>query len=1033
MRQRARRSPTSVARVHRALAIAALALAGVAAAPTSASSAVINFDDLSPPPPPPGSHGTPVNSQYSSQGVTFNNPEAFTYGSAFAHSDGVAVEACVAIEFCQAPIRADFTTPQNSVGVWAGFSFPLSAPETVRLNAFDASNTQIATTSATLPASSSRAPIQTHLTLNPPGKTISHIEVTTPDFNNGLAIDDVEFSTVGPPPPCNASGPPTVRITQPTGGIGVQNNAFTLAGNVDPHGGQITAASFVATSPTPHTASVFPVLIGPDGGPFGPISVNGLLSPGDNVVTVTATNCAGTGTSDSRHVNYSPIPAAARFQQFGMIEVNQTVQNTFGSVPLIAAGPSTIKRTIARVYLGVQGTPAITQVSGTLEATLPDGSRAPGPAQIPSLSTMTVNSSNTALNTRSSLAKSLNFELPKEWLAAGRIHLQLAHLYVEGQENHLPCDGCDNPFTGSTTPAKYRFFTVPPLRIWLVRVPYQQAPRDHRAIVPTQNDIDMLASWLRRAYPTAEVRDTQMFMPVQSDHPEVRDSDGNVISAGFKCTDINSRLRDWASSMQAQPANTRYYGVVSDNAGTMFMRGCGESIPGTYGSGPSGNPPDEGYNWDTDSSYADWYGGHELGHLYGRKHPGYCDGNSHDDDHYPYGGGLIGGSLVNGILADNQGVDVGDSSLGLSTQLLDWRTGATDVMTYCDNEWMSDYTYEGILANLCGHEQQNCPDHAELTAARSRRRETARRKSNRGGVRLVVNGSLAPKTGRVSLRPLLALRGPTLTERPRHSPYAIVERGSGNRVLARYPFAPKVATDLPPGEREASVHEIVPFNRATRRIVVEKRGRVLVSRTVSRHAPTVKLLAPRGGGRLGRHVRVRWRSHDADGGRLTYSLLYSPGGKSFVPVAADLHKTSYLVDTSRLPGGRRARFRVIATDGVLTGSATSKKPVSVAFKPPRVAIVSPGPGSTFTEGDRIQFAASVEDLQSTRFPPRDVVWRSSLQGVIGRGETISAALKPGDHAISVRATNRGGRSATATVTVHVAAIPPPFDASTAGP
>ena len=821
-------------RAVRVLVLLALATLLSAVAPAAASAAVIGFDDLTPAPPPPGGHGTTVNVQYQSRGVTFNNPEAFTYPSGFAHSGQVGVEPCVAVEFCMAPVRADFTTPQNTAGAWVGFTSPLSDPLTVRLSAFDASNTQIATTSATLPANSVPTPIQTHLTVNPPGKTIAHIEVTTDGstpgggFNNGLAVDDVEFSTPGPPPVCTASGPPIVHITQPTGDLGVQNNAFTLAGSVDPNGGQITAAHFVANSATPHTASVFPVLIGTDGGPFGPISVNGLLSSGNNDVTVTATNCAGTGTSELRKINYSPIPAGARFQQLGMIDVNQTVQNTFGSVPLIAAaGPATIKRTMARVYLGLQGTPAITQVSGTLQARLPDGSPAPGPAQISSLNTMTVTSSNTAQSARASLAKSLNFELPSQWLAAGRIHLQLAHLSVEGQENHLPCDGCDNPFTGGVAPAMYRFHAVPPVRIWLVRVPYMPSPAATQ-VVPSQTDINMLASWLRRAYPTAEVRDTQMFMPVQSDHPEVKDSNGNVTSAGFKCNDINSRLRDWASSMQAQPANTRYYGVVSDNGGSMFMRGCSE-VGGTYGSGPSGNPTNVGFNWDTDSSYADWYGGHEIGHLFGRRHPGYCNGNSHDDDHYPYAGGLIGGSLVNGILADNQGIDMGNSSLGLPMQVLDWRTGETDVMTYCDNEWMSDYTYEGILSSLCGHETQNCPDHAQLasasSSAASRRRALAHAKADKP--RLVVNGSLSLKSGRLSLRPLLAMRGPALTDRPRHSTYSIVERGTGKRVLARYPFEPKALSDPPAAGKVAAVHEVVPFDRASRRIVVEKGGKVI--------------------------------------------------------------------------------------------------------------------------------------------------------------------------------------------------------------
>jgi hypothetical protein len=1016
MRRRGFRSTVGRARFRRALLAASLALV---LSPSAASAAVITFDDLTPAPPPPGTHGTPVNVQYASQGVTFNDPEAFTYGSAFAHSDGVGVEACVAVEFCQAPIRADFTAPQDSVGVWVGYHASLSQSETVHLNAFDASNTQIGTDSATLPANSAVTPIQTHLTVAPASGKIAYVEITTGSgYNNFLAIDDLEFTTAGPPPTCHATGPPTIDITQPSGGLGVQNNAFTIAGIVAPNGDQITGASFVATSATTHAASVFPVLIGSNGGSFGPISVEGLLSPGSNDVTVTATNCAGTGTSVARSIDYSPIPPGTQFNQLGMIEVNQTVQNTFDSVPLIAAGPTSFKRTIARVYLGVQGTTSVSQVTGTLEATFPDGSRAPGPAQVPSLNAITVLSSNTPSNTRSSLASSLNFELPKEWLAAGRIHLQLAHLYVEGEENHLPCNGCDNPFTDSLTPASYRFYAVPPVRIWLVRVPYKATPTSTTSVAPTQNDIDMLVSWLKRTYPTAEVSDTQVWMPVQNDHPQVVDSTGKVTSAGFTCTDINGRLKDWASSMQAQAPNTRYYGVVSDNSGTMFMRGCSE-IGGTYGSGPAGvGSSFTNFKWDTDSSYADWYGGHEIGHLYGRRHPGYCNGNSHDDSNYPYGGGLIGGSSVNGILADTQGVDVGDSSLSLPMRILDWRSGATDIMTYCANEWMSDYTYEGILDNLCGHEHQNCPDHTALGAAASV--SAARRHDNRP--RLVVNGSLSLDTGRLRLRPLFELPGPALTSRPGHSPYSIVEEGARHQLLAAYPFAPKMVSDLPRGQREASVHEVVPFNRATTWIVVERSGHALARIHVSRRAPTVELLAPSGRRRLGRHVLLRWRSRS----RATYALLYSPDGRTFVPIAAGLHRTSYRVDTRHLPGGRLARFRVIAIAGVRTGIATSPKPLTLAFKRPLVSIASPRSGSRLTAGSLVQFTADVEDIQNQILPRRSIVWRSSLHGVIGRGPTIAVTLKPGKQKITVTATNRGGKRATAAITVYVAAVPRVF-------
>jgi hypothetical protein len=90
-------------------------------------------------------------------------------------------------------------------------------------------------------------------------------------------------------------------------------------------------------------------------------------------------------------------------------------------------------------------------------------------------------------------------------------------------------------------------------------------------------------------------------------------------------------------------------------------------------------------------------------------------------------------------------------------------------------------------------------------------------------------------------------------------------------------------------------------------------------------------------------------------------------------------------------------------------------------------------GHRSPQGDAIQSTADVEDPQNQRLPRRDIVWRSSLQGVLGSGATISAALQPGTQPISATVTNRGGKSSTATVDVHVAAIPPVFDAGAAGP
>ena len=207
--------------------------------------------------------------------------------------------------------------------------------------------------------------------------------------------------------------------------------------------------------------------------------------------------------------------------------------------------------------------------------------------------------------------------------------------------------------------------------------------------------------------------------------------------------------------------------------------------------------------------------------------------------------------------------------------------------------------------------------------------------------------------------------------------------------------------------------------------------RTLASVRVSAHAPRVRLLAPTRR-RLRERVTVRWRSTDADGGRRWHTVLYTHDGKRFTPVAAGLRRRSLKVDLRGLPGGPRARFLVIASDGVRTGSGRSARAFRVAVKRPRVLITAPRQGAKVAAGQPVSLVASVSDLQQVRLPAGRLVWRSSVQGELDRGLAITAALQPGNHVITLRATNRGRRSAAASVNVTVAAPPPRFEAN-AGP
>lgn len=1004
------------------LAAAALVAATAGARP---GDVVLTFDNLNTGGPGGAGALVRVNTQFASQGVTFNNPPAVDYAKGpfaipgFARSGSVALEPCVGVEFCTSPLAATFTTPQRRVKVWVGFNGSLAQPLGVQMRAFDAANAVVGTATATFPPSPSPTPIRTPLEVTTGADRITRLEVTLAGgFNNGLAVDDVEFTAAGPPPPCNATDVPLVRMDLPRSGLEVHNDEFILQGLVDGRGAPIESAT-IRSDPQQGPAregSLFPVLVRPEGGAYGPIRYGGLLAPGAQKIFIRATNCKGVGVSREAIVTLIPIPQGTRFV-LRALEVVQTVQDTSNSVTLIASTGTDVKRTFVRAHLTATGPPGvrlprIRHVTGMLTASRENGSPAPGPLSVASLDEVTVDPAATFQNARSFFETSLNFELPPEWLRPGRLHLAVTRLAIEGRET-ITCRNCDN--VGARGPIFVTFHRVPPLELHLVSVPYT-IPPSPTIHAPRQKDLDFLESWLGRAYPVGEVNVTRHVLNVRNGAPATCTGTGadRKCRPDDACDTINAELADFAALQGAQPPGTRFYGLVHDNGSDNFMRGCAE-IGGTVGSGPAGSGT---FGWDNDGSYADWYGGHEIAHMFGRLHPGYCDNNSHDDGKYPYLGGLIGNAVF-----DKQGLDVGDLPLDakLTLKLYDWRKAWADVMTYCDRQWMSDYTYRGILANLCDGDPANCPNQNVLGGTAPERVPAAARATGFG---LAVAAKIDLRPLRARVESLRAQAGLVLTRLPRSSPYHVVLLDGRSRVLADYPVQPRRLSEESRAPR-LLVNAVVPFRPATRRVVLTHEGRRLLFVPVSATPPRVRLVFPNGGQRLGRRVTVRWTSSDRERNPRTYALLYSPDGRRWIVVATRLRTTRYTVDLAALPGGRRARFRVVASDGVRTGLDSSDRGLRVAAKPPRVGIVAPATRRvTATAGRPLTFIGSVEDVQDRSIARRRLVWRSSRQGLLGRGISVTRTLRAGVHTITFTATNSAGARATASIRVTVVAVPP---------
>jgi len=392
------------------------------------------------------------------------------------------------------------------------------------------------------------------------------------------------------------------------------------------------------------------------------------------------------------------------------IEVTQAIQNMNHLVPLVAG-----KRTVVRVCLSAtSSTPLL--VHGLLKARRrPRGRwhfiRSAAPAHIDP-------AENGQLRVkREHETKSLNFILPAALGVAGQLEVKLAKVWQTAPVTFLV-----PPLAARRT---VTFVSTPPFRVRVLGIRYQFGTPASSA-EPSPLDYTLIESWLRRAYPVAEVQWSQAVVNGPSAWP-FNASTINAFVRGIRMSDVLGGVDD----------RTHYYGLVADTGG--FMRGLASGIPGapdpsTVASGPTGPGT---FGWDTDGSYGDWYTGHELAHTLGRFHAEFC--------------GAVGGApypFTNGQLSNADGVfvgfDTGDAAHGLPMRALPG-TVWHDVMSYCSSQWLSSFTYTGIRDRIV--QEDALPAGAALEGPV--RRARGRAVSRSGSVHVVATLNLTRASGRI--------------------------------------------------------------------------------------------------------------------------------------------------------------------------------------------------------------------------------------------------------------------------------------------
>ncbi len=387
-------------------------------------------------------------------------------------------------------------------------------------------------------------------------------------------------------------------------------------------------------------------------------------------------------------------------------------------------------------------------------------------------------------------------------------------------------DEADNvfPTTGPRLPVQVR--QVPPLAITLI--PVRQSANGLQGDV-TEANSDEYLGLARRMYPLPgyDARVHEVYTTTTSDALEPGNENGAW----------NAILNELAALRTTEDSDRHYYGVVRIGYAS-----------GLAGLGFFGQPVAVGYDRPGDRARIT---AHELGHNWDRLHAP-CGNPPGPDLDFPHPGGTIG----------RIGYDVEEQAIKLRS--------TPDVMGYCGNPWVSDYTYEGVM------------DFRQAAGSGA--------SGGRARPALLVWGRIVG--GRAVLEPAFHIvTRPALPSRP--GPYAIVgTAGDGSRVFDLSFEAIEVADDER-GARQFAFAVPLDQSAAGRLETIRLAGPGIGLASVARSPASLRAASPVRPSvtRAANGVAVRWDAaahpmvmvRDAGSGQV---LSFARGGEVVVPAGA---------------------------------------------------------------------------------------------------------------------------------------------------
>jgi hypothetical protein len=612
------------------------------------------------------------------------------------------------------------------------------------------------------------------------------------------------------------------------------------------------------------------------------------------------------------------------------VEITQSVQNGAGSVPFVANRPA-----VARVYVTVSGVTEASNVIVEASATR-NGVPLPGSPRRSDPRTVTTSVS------RGNYASSFNLALPAEWLS-GSVRLSIV---VDPDNRITEVNETNNSLTQTL-----EFLAVPRLDLTIVPVQYTHTPNGRTYPAPTR---DTVSDWVMRAYPIPGIN-VRLRAPIS-------------FTGDLRSGNEWERLLDLITDVKLSdgaPSSRVYYGLIpiANGSDRWFSSGIA-------GIGWVGLRASVGLDLTGSTDAAGRLAAHEIGHNLGRFHAP-CGVSGDPRQPFPYPNASIG--------SDVYGLDISRARVWSPVAPDDTK----DLMSYCQPQWVSDFTYQGLLNN------QRIYGASVMQS----------------GVGYLVRAALTDDGA--TLEPVYALDGVT-PDAPQRGEYTVELLDAAGALLASHTVA-AVEAEGPYHYGEETVEHDHDHRHIYRRITAVvpapvgpvarfrliRDGVVIAERANDAAPPAVAASATIA--RNDATWTLSWSNTSVPA-----LVRYTHDGKRWTSLGVDLVGGRLSLDPQTLPGDGHGRFEIVLADGggIIIVDGT---PAAADDAQPQAWIDGP---ATLPVGAPLLLYGRASDREDGALD--ELAWQ--VNGVsAGRGQTVFLDnLAPGEYHVRLTARDSAG-------------------------